>query len=603
VTPASAPRTPGGAPSLSRPQSAIASPAQAQGRAGLLDKLAQAALARGDTALYNERIAQKQKLRAEGVGEAAHILLSGGSAQDIERAFNANGSMRIMPGTLTINPDKSVSATIVDPATGKTTQKNDYNLIHAAMAMGMIAPPTIQSHPATDRQTIIGPDGNVQVLSEGGKYAAVAIRNVGAYVYNQTTGTGHIETPDGGTALLNPTQAAGMREIAQINNQVAGRRAQQIPGKEDNKPQLDESRVIGDASAIWLNNPGLMRSGKLNPGRAHEIAVAINDKDPAAALGQSEDPATHRMWNVVKYKGVTYAISEAAAQPKPATPTAAATGAPAAPPAAANAAPAAAVPVPRPAAPTPAAAPATPAPAAAAPAAPGAVDEKLERYGAIKDRLASLDTSRGRSAGNAQADAAYNKMTTDLRAQQNALNVSESQYQDYTYARKLSVMQAQYDTAVKLNGAKSNQALNLKAQIDKLKASRNKPNAYAKGGVVQGGRGGAPVAAEDLLKKVQGTTNVKSRSFAAPPRAAAAAEPVDEAPVVRKMTPAPEIVGKPLTDDGVEVRPMTQQEQPEGAPLDDGVEVKLMKDPNDEQQIVRRPLKRPPARQTYMAGQ
>jgi hypothetical protein len=41
---------------------------------------------------------------------------------------------------------------------------------------------------------------------------------------------------------------------------------------------------------------------------------------------------------------------------------------------------------------------------------------------------------------------------------------------------------------------------------------------------------------------------------------------------------------------------MTQQEQPEGTALDDGVTVNLMKDPDDEPQIVRRPLKKPPVR-------
>jgi len=121
-------------------------------------------------------------------------------------------------------------------------------------------------------------------------------------------------------------------------------------------------------------------------------------------------------------------------------------------------------------------------------------------------------------------------------------------------------------------------------------------------------RSGAPIGADEPLKAVKtasgdlksgnGTT-VKLRSFVSPPRVAAAPQ-ADEAPVVRKMTPAPEIVGKPLTDDGVEVRPMTQQEQPEGTLLDDGVQVKLMKDPNDEGVIKPRALKRPPARQTYM---
>ena len=526
VTPANAPTTPSGAPSLASPPANKQSAPTAQapgagGRAGLLDQLAQAALRRGDVQLYNQRIAEKQKLRAEGIGEAAHLLLSGASPAEIERAYNANGSGRIMPGTLVHNGDGTINAVGIDPASGKTFTIDHYNLIHAAMSLGMIAPPTISSHPATDRQTITGPDGTVQTLTEGGKYSAVAIRGVGALVYNQSNGQGHIETPDGGTAQLNPTQAAGMREIAQINNEVAGRRAQQIPGQEGNKPPLNESRVIGDASAIWLNNSKMLKNGQLTPGRAHEIAVAINDKDPAVQVGHQRDADTGRVWSVAKFKGVTYAIAEAPTQVQ-APPSDLATPAQGEALRAAIAKPAPAA-VPRPVA----------TPAATAPMKPAATSFN--------------------SKGEPDPNGNFVKSGPNLVQSDDLVIKNDSGLKALQEGLKIAIAKGDQKAIAEYNAAYAKRLTELRKR------------GYARGGVVSGGRGSSSIAPDEPLQPVKsggaevksGTGTVKSRSFSAPPRATAA----DDAPIVRAMGQDSPIEGRPL-DDGVTVKAMA-------APLDD----------------------------------
>lgn len=295
--------TPGGAPSLNAPPR-MASPAPAApptapaqpggGRVGLLDVLAKKALERGDTARYNELQAQKQALDKEGFGQAAHeALLDPTNVRKIEETFNQYGARRLVPGSLVYEGAGKYSGAVLSDD-GSVRPFQHFDMLHAAMSLGVIAPPTMKGFKSDENVFSVDPTGAINQVQTAHKFVTTMNRSGDIVTTNQQTGETHVQTAGGGEGRLSSTQNSGIREIMQLVGRVSKERSDQLPGAKENKPRLEQARVASTAQSIYLNNPELERNGPL----AAEIAIAVNDGDKSASTGTAMRDGA--MWNVVK---------------------------------------------------------------------------------------------------------------------------------------------------------------------------------------------------------------------------------------------------------------------------------------------------------------
>src|SRR5258706_11325733 len=183
TTAAEAPVTPGGAPSLSapsRPAPAAPSaptPGLAGGRSGLLDVLIHKAQARGDTARANQLLAQKNEMEKEGMAQVAHeAMIDPTNVKKIEEVSNQYGSRRLVPGSLKYEGNGNYSGISIMPD-GTQRPFQNFNMLHAAMSLGVIAPPAVIKTKTDENVYTRNPStGKLEQVQEGHKFATAMNR-------------------------------------------------------------------------------------------------------------------------------------------------------------------------------------------------------------------------------------------------------------------------------------------------------------------------------------------------------------------------------------------------------------------------------------------
>lgn len=365
VTAAEAPVTPGGAPSMTAPTRPAPAPTAgaAGGRAGLLDVLAKKASDRGDTARANQLMAQKNELEKEGMAQVAHqALIDPTDVKKIEEVSNQYGSRRLVPGSLKYEGNGNYSGTSIMPD-GSQKPFEHFNMLHAAMSLGVIAPPAVIKTKTDENVYTRNPStGKLESVQEGHKFATTMNREGDIVTTNLQTGDTKIQAAGGGAGKLSRTDTMGLRQVMTLVGREAGNRnkldTDPLKGSEGHPAPApyDQASVAGLAQSLFLNNTELGKNAPL----AVKIATAINDKDKDTVTGVAM--LGGEQWNVVQYgtgrNKQLYGVSKVAQQPQPAAPAAQAKEQTVAAPAAA---PARAMPVSA-QAPAPAAAAPSPAP-------------------------------------------------------------------------------------------------------------------------------------------------------------------------------------------------------------------------------------------------
>lgn len=331
VTAAEAPVTPGGAPSLSAPARpapvAPGAPAAqpAGGRSGLLDVLAQKAYARGDTARANQLLAQKNEMEKEGMAQVAHeAMMDPTNVKKIEEVSNQYGARRLVPGSLKYEGNGNYSGISIMPD-GSQKPFQNFNMLHAAMSLGVIAPPAI-AHFKTDENVYSrNPStGKLEPVQEGHKFATAMNREGDIVTTNLQTGDTKVQSAGGGAGRLSRTDNMGLRQVMTLVGREASNRTNM---DKDNawregyvQRPYDQANVAGVAQSLFLNNTELGKNAPL----AVKIATAINDKDKDTVTGVAM--LGGEQWNVVQYgtgkNRQLYGVSKVAQQPQGGTPAA-----------------------------------------------------------------------------------------------------------------------------------------------------------------------------------------------------------------------------------------------------------------------------------------
>jgi hypothetical protein len=298
------------------------------GRMGLYDVLARKAGERGDPAGQQKYITARDQLEKEGFGKAARVALGDpGNVAAIEQVFNASGAVKIVPGSLVANmvegkPNGTYNATMID-ANGQQRQVQNYNIMNAAVALGVIAPPKTIHFKGDENVYTQDAGGNVKQIQEaGGRHKTITNTQGDVITTDEKTGAVTVTNPSGDTQRLTPEQAKAIPEINKLSTAEAKNRTDSLiqPGQPGYKPPLEAAKVAGIAQSIFVNNPSQRKDG-LNGPVAVEIATAIHDKNPAAVTG-TQRKENGELWTVVKYKGITYGLSRVPGQPgAPAAPT------------------------------------------------------------------------------------------------------------------------------------------------------------------------------------------------------------------------------------------------------------------------------------------
>jgi hypothetical protein len=289
--------------------------------------LAQKAYARGDTARANQLLAQKNEMEKEGMAQVAHqAMIDPTNVKKIEEVSNQYGARRLVPGSLKYEGNGNYSGiSIMEDGSQKPFQ--NFNMLHAAMSLGVIAPPAVIKTKTDENVYTRNPStGKLEQVQEGHKFATAMNREGDIVTTNLQTGDTKVQSAGGGAGRLSRTDNMGLRQVMTLVGREAGNRnkldTDPLKGTEGHPAPApyDQASVAGLAQSLFLNNAELGKNAPL----AVKVATAINDKDKSTVTGVAM--LGGEQWNVVQYgtgkNRQLYGISKVAQQPQSGAPAA-----------------------------------------------------------------------------------------------------------------------------------------------------------------------------------------------------------------------------------------------------------------------------------------
>lgn len=226
-----------------------------QGKYQLLQQMMQVAQQHGD---YN-RAQQIRKAiidtQTEGLNDAITTMLQGGSDKQIEDIYNANGSHRIIPGSLKTDAQGNITATDTD---GKPYS---FNAMQYAHLHGLLPEVKLQDHAPGSTITAINPaTGQPKIIGQAAPaeaYAAEPGRNdQPGFVYSKTHGT--------------------IQLVTGPNGQIPGGKPQPIMSEADQKYLGDINTLIQQRLKFDPKNPTMNAPGsELYATKASQIAASM----------------------------------------------------------------------------------------------------------------------------------------------------------------------------------------------------------------------------------------------------------------------------------------------------------------------------------------
>jgi hypothetical protein len=281
--------------------------------------LAQKAYARGDTARANQLMAHKNELEKEGMAQVAHqALIDPANVKKIEEVSNQYGVRRLVPGSLKYEGNGMYSGIGIQE-NGQQTPFEHFNMLHAAMSLGVIKPPEVIRTKTDENVYMRNPStGKLDQVQEGNKFKGHGASRYGpGFIVNEKDGTVQKIEPDGSSTTLTPAQTGGVRQIMTlVGREATNRTTMDKDGmwKPDYvKRPYDQASVTSLAQNLFLNNPELGKNAPL----AVKIATDINDKAKDAEMRPAMKNG--ELWNVVLYgtgkNRQLYGISKVPQQP------------------------------------------------------------------------------------------------------------------------------------------------------------------------------------------------------------------------------------------------------------------------------------------------